>query len=74
MCMPDSFVMNLNYNIEVASCPFCKEHNLAMYRKNGLYPDKYIQCCSCGAKGPVKDSCKDEEIIELWNKCEESDK
>lgn len=68
----DSFVSDLRERKDVSCCPFCKCHNLSIYVQHGWYPNKYIVCEKCGARGPGISHIKEnEELIKLWNKCAE---
>lgn len=44
-------------------CPFCKSSNVTLI--DG-YRDWYVQCCKCGARGPVKKDAR--EAKEAWSK------
>ena len=44
-------------------CPFCKSSNVTLIDD---YRDWYVQCCKCGARGPVKKDAR--EAKETWSK------
>lgn len=52
----------------LSTCPFCGGENVVMVEVE--HPDsrreKFIGCCSCGAKGPSSFQ-SEEKAVEAWN-------